>query len=286
MGNVSGKDETDENGELDESELEEEGSVTSSHREFAPPLPGHVSRTRSGGSPPASPGQSRSPRMFVPQTPVSPLQKPADPVFNQVLMKDHQEELFDYPPEKEIPVLLVWTFGGKNVSVEGSWDHWKSRKSLQKSGKDFSILLALPSGVYRYTFVVDGERRCIPDLPNMTDELGNAVNVLDVNDYVPENTESVSEFDPPPSPTASYGWVMPDDKEMSKDPPIVPPQLPNGFLGSHNSNEEDFPKPQHIVLNHLFIERGLVSQPIVALGLTHRFESKYVTVVLYKPVER
>jgi hypothetical protein len=68
MGNVSGKDETDENGELDESELdEEEGSVTSSQRGFAPPLPGHVGRTRSGGSPPTSPGQSRSPRMFVPQ---------------------------------------------------------------------------------------------------------------------------------------------------------------------------------------------------------------------------
>lgn len=68
MGNVSGKDEPDENGELDESELDEdEGSVTSSQPGFAPPLPGHVSRTRSGGSPPASPGQSRSPRMFVPQ---------------------------------------------------------------------------------------------------------------------------------------------------------------------------------------------------------------------------
>jgi 5'-AMP-activated protein kinase, regulatory beta subunit len=111
-------------------------------------------------------------------------------------------------------------------------------------------------------------------------------NILIMQDYVPENTERVSEFDPPPSPTDSYGWVMPDDKEMSKDPPIVPPQLPNGFLGSHYSDEEDFPRPQHIVLNHLFIERGLVAQPIVALGLTHRFQSKYVTVVLYKPVER
>jgi hypothetical protein len=64
------------------------------------------------------------------QTPVSPLLKPADPIFNQVLMKDNQDEMLDYPPEKEIPVLLVWTFGGKNVSVEGSWDHWKTRYFL------------------------------------------------------------------------------------------------------------------------------------------------------------
>jgi Glycogen recognition site of AMP-activated protein kinase len=65
--------------------------------------------------------------IIVLQTPVSPLLKPADPIFNQVMMKDNQDEMFDYPPEKEIPVLLVWTFGGKNVSVEGSWDHWKTR---------------------------------------------------------------------------------------------------------------------------------------------------------------
>ena len=64
---------------------------------------------------------------FFFQTPVSPLLKPADPIFNQVLMKEDQDEIFDYPHEKEIPVLLVWTFGGKNVSVEGSWDHWKTR---------------------------------------------------------------------------------------------------------------------------------------------------------------
>ncbi|KAJ3683009.1 hypothetical protein LUZ60_013236 [Juncus effusus] len=281
MGNVSGKDE-EENGELEESEVEEdEGSVTSSQRGFAP---GYARRGRSGDSPPASPGQSRSPRMFVPQTPVSPLQKPADPIFNQVLMKEQSED-YDFQPEKEIPVLLVWTLGGKQVSVEGSWDHWKSRRQLQKSGKDFSVLLGLPSGVYHYRFLVDGERKHIPDFPNIVDEAGNAVNLLDVHDFVPENTERVPEFDPPPSPPSTYSQTLPDEKELSKEPPIVPPQLPSGFIGPHLSDSEtNNNKPQHIVLNHLFIERGLGPQPIVALGLTHRFQAKYVTVVLYKPV--
>jgi 5'-AMP-activated protein kinase, regulatory beta subunit len=61
------------------------------------------------------------------QTPVPPLQRAADvtPVFNQILM-DEQEE-YDGPPQKEIPALIVWTLGGKNVYVEGSWDNWKSR---------------------------------------------------------------------------------------------------------------------------------------------------------------
>jgi hypothetical protein len=62
------------------------------------------------------------------QTPVPPLIRPADvtPVFNEILMREQEEE-FDGPPQKEIPALIVWTLGGKSVSVEGSWDNWKSR---------------------------------------------------------------------------------------------------------------------------------------------------------------
>ena len=64
------------------------------------------------------------------QTPVPPLQRAADvtPVFNQILMNEQEEE-YDGPPPKEIPALIVWTLGGKNVYVEGSWDNWKSRYS-------------------------------------------------------------------------------------------------------------------------------------------------------------
>jgi 5'-AMP-activated protein kinase regulatory beta subunit len=42
-------------------------------------------------------------------------------------------------------------------------------------------LLELPSGVYRYRFIVDGERKFLPDLPCETDNMGNIVNLLDVN---------------------------------------------------------------------------------------------------------
>ncbi|KAL5680189.1 hypothetical protein ACJX0J_006574, partial [Zea mays] len=203
-------------------------------------------------------------------TPVPPLQRAADvtPVFNQILMNDQEEE-YDGPPQKEIPSLIVWTLGGKNVYVEGSWDNWKSRKAMQKSGKDHSLLLVLPSGVYRYRFVVDGERRCLPDLPCETDAMGNAVNLLDVNDFVPESVESVVEFEPPLSPDSSYSFQAPEDKDFAKEPPALPAQLHLGVLNSQNS-EESCARPQHIVLNHLFIEKGWGAHPLVALGLTHR----------------
>jgi 5'-AMP-activated protein kinase, regulatory beta subunit len=153
------------------------------------------------------------------QSPVTPLQRAAEvppPVFNQILMNQQQEDS-DGPPQKKIPTLLMWTLGGRNIYVEGSWDNWTSkysqtkniylfpfslmplkpinrrefiltadiyihgRKLVEKSGKDHTILLMLSSGVHRYRFIVDGERRFIPDLPCETDNMGQIVNLVDVH---------------------------------------------------------------------------------------------------------
>ncbi|XP_009414222.2 SNF1-related protein kinase regulatory subunit beta-1-like [Musa acuminata AAA Group] len=281
MGNVTGRDGVEDGGD-------EDASVRS--RSDADPGSTHVRRVRSVDSveswPPESPGRSRSPLMFAPQVPVPPLHGAADapPVFNQLWMNE-PDQLSDGPLEKGIPTLITWNRGGNVVLVEGSWDDWTSRKHLQRSGKDHAILMVLPSGVYRYKFIVDGQLKYIPDLPFVSDEMGNITNLLDVHDYVPENVESNSEFDLPPSPDSSYSWSL-TDEDFAKEPPLVPSQLHLTVLGMQNTDEEASPKPQHVVLNHLFIEKGSSSQSMVALGLSHRFQSKYVTVVLYKPVRR
>ncbi|KAK8624450.1 hypothetical protein V6N13_065795 [Hibiscus sabdariffa] len=66
------------------------------------------------------------------------------------------------------------------------------------------------------------------------------------------------------SPNATYGQAFPTEEDFAKEPAVVPSQL-------HLTKM----KHQHVVLNHLFIEKGWASQSVVALGLTHRFESKY-----------
>ena len=38
----------------------------------------------------------------------------------------------------------------------------------------------LPSGVYQYRFIVDGQWRYTPDLPWAQDDAGNAYNILDL----------------------------------------------------------------------------------------------------------
>ncbi|XP_040964281.1 SNF1-related protein kinase regulatory subunit beta-1-like [Gossypium hirsutum] len=54
------------------------------------------------------------------------------------------------------------------------------RIPLQRCGKDFTIMKVLPSGVYQYRFIVDGQWRYAPDLPWAQDGTGNANNILDL----------------------------------------------------------------------------------------------------------
>ncbi|KAL0435286.1 UNVERIFIED_CONTAM: SNF1-related protein kinase regulatory subunit beta-1 [Sesamum radiatum] len=114
------------------------------------------------------------------QAPVIPLQRSDSPSLNP-LRQNESPRAVERSLEQGIPIIITWSYGGNNVAVEGSWDNWRTRKILQRSGKDHSILLVLPSGIFRYKFIVDGEVRYIPDLPSETDEMGGVCNLLDVH---------------------------------------------------------------------------------------------------------
>ncbi|GAA0156553.1 kinase modulator [Lithospermum erythrorhizon] len=223
---------------------------------------------------------------FVPAVPLPGNFPPSVNHMGQVAPVDE----IDNPSEPGMPALITWSHGGNNVLVEGSWDNWKSRKKMQRSGKDHSILLILPSGVYHYKFVVDGEVKYIPELPHDADDKGHVCNLLDVNDYVPENPASVAEFEAPPSPDSSYGQTFMGEDDFAKEPMAAPPHVHLTVHGMENSNgaplSSSFTKPQHTILNHLFIDKGWASRSTIALGATQRFRSKYVSTVLYKPLKR
>ncbi|KAJ1701855.1 hypothetical protein LUZ63_001634 [Rhynchospora breviuscula] len=96
---------------------------------------------------------------------------------------------------------------------------------------------------------------------------------------------SVVGFEVPRSPDASYTNPIPSHEDEAREPPLVPPHLQHTLLSFPPSQDESsaLPLPQNVVLNHFYIEKES-SRSVVALGITHRFRSKYVTVVLYKPV--
>ncbi|XP_038983564.1 SNF1-related protein kinase regulatory subunit beta-2-like [Phoenix dactylifera] len=278
MGNVSSIREGEEEGRQQEGE----GQALSSQSRGK-------SEDLMGQSPPQSPRRAaRSPLLFTPQNPAVPLQRleemhSASDSWMQGLT-EYENVIYD----QGIPTMITWSHGGKEVFVEGSWDNWKTKKPLQKSGKDFTIMKVLPSGFYQYRFIVDGEWRYAPDIPWMHDDIGNAYNILDLKEFVAEDIESIAGFEPPQSPDSSYNnWPL-GSEDFAKEPPIVPPQLHLTLLNAPADIESpsSLSRPPHVVLNHLYIQKGRSGQPMVALGATRRFLSKYVTVVLYKSLQR
>ncbi|CAK9158527.1 unnamed protein product [Ilex paraguariensis] len=101
---------------------------------------------------------------------------------------------------------------------------------------------------------------------------------------------AVAGFEVPRSPEVSYNNVYPVNEDDGREPPILPPHLQHSLLNCPTNRDPSgsgsLPLPQNVVLNHLYIENPEPPRSVVALGVTHRFRSKFVTVVLYKPVQR
>ncbi len=64
----------------------------------------------------------------------------------------------------------------EHLSMELVW----ARQALQRSGRDFTLIKVLPSGVYQFKFCVDGQWMYSPDLPAVSDDTDNVNNILDV----------------------------------------------------------------------------------------------------------
>lgn len=87
---------------------------------------------------------------------------------------------------------------------------------------------------------------------------------------------------------SGYNNVYTLTEDESRDPPEAPPQLQQTLLSypTNVGSPSSLPLPQSAILNHLYIENREPQRSVVALGFTHRFRAKYVTAVLYKPVQR
>ncbi|CAM8967576.1 unnamed protein product [Rhodiola kirilowii] len=107
--------------------------------------------------------------------------------------------------------------------------------------------------------------------------------MFQITKYVLQDEVIVPGFETPNSPNASYNNVS-NIGDESCDPPPVPAHLQHTLLHHPPASDssETLPLPQHVTLNHLYIETKDVPHSAVALGVTHRFRSKFVTVVLYK----
>ena len=88
-------------------------------------------------------------------------------------------------------------------------------------------------------------------------------------------------------PACSYNRAMPMPEDYAKEPPGVPPHLQLTLLNVPAAPESAsaLPRPQHVVLNHLYCQRNTGLNALI-IGTTHRYRNKYVTTVMYKPRRR
>eukprot|EP01025_Chloroclados_australasicus_P024983 TRINITY_DN25011_c0_g1_i2.p1 TRINITY_DN25011_c0_g1~~TRINITY_DN25011_c0_g1_i2.p1 ORF type:complete len:270 (-),score=38.80 TRINITY_DN25011_c0_g1_i2:321-1130(-) len=189
---------------------------------------------------------------------------------------------------KMVPSIITWPHGGNEVEIKGSWNNWTTLTKLQRNDREFTIVQLLAPGVYQYKFKVDEQWRHDPNRPAVYDDDGNINNVLEVQEYAPENITNIAGFEPPPSPRESY--VCNEDKpdDLLKDPPRVPPHLNLTLLNvpAAINPSAALPKPSHVILNHVYYQRGNQAKQNVlgsVIGTTHRYKSKYITTIMYKP---
>lgn len=81
--------------------------------------------------------------------------------------------------EDKTKSIFEWNGGGRNVHITGSWDNFSEKLPMESIRPGFyRIVLPIPSTErVEYYFFVDGERRVASDLPAVTNELGEFVNV-------------------------------------------------------------------------------------------------------------
>ncbi|CAA7039111.1 unnamed protein product [Microthlaspi erraticum] len=169
----------------------------------------------------------------------------------------------------------------KLLLLLSEFDDWKVALEGLESNRGANLIAQSVTNDRRlYSYVAS----CHPSWLNASEKALGGDYIFNMNNQSPEDT-TVEGFEVPVSPVSSYNNVYSSTEDETRDPPAVPPHLQHTLLGNPGSTELDS-VPQNVVLNHLYIENRDAPRSVVALGFSHRFRSKYVTVVIYKPVQR
>ncbi|KAF6041528.1 alc [Bugula neritina] len=86
----------------------------------------------------------------------------------------------------------------------------------------------------------------------------------------------------------TYGREIPTRKPTDRHtgPPILPPHLLQVILNKDVSDHLEpgmLPEPNHVMLNHLYALS--IKDGVMVLSDTSRYKKKYVTTLLYKPID-
>ena len=153
-------------------------------------------------------------------------------------------------------------------------------------------------GNHEYKYIVDGNEQINSNAKINDTSKNNIINVKKSDFEVFEalamdlasNTKSNDYNTNNGSPKGSYSQEMPNTYELTRSnssgsgPPILPPHLLQVILNNPNVSGEPtlLPQPNHVMLNHLYALS--IKDGVMVLSCTHRYRKKYVTTLLYKPI--
>jgi len=198
----------------------------------------------------------------------------------------------DDPSVDFVTTVFKWTRGGNEVYIAGTFNGWKKKLPMHRSGHDFTYIADLPRGKHAYRFLVDSEWRFDPELTKAKDRKGRVHNVVDLADFKSHDEKererkNTMERSGTVCP-GNYGFIMPDVYDYGNEPPQLPPHLRHIILNNQpqdldNQNPRALPKPQTVTLNHLYCTA--VKHGLMVLGTSCRYKRKFVTTVYYSKAQ-
>ena len=211
----------------------------------------------------------------------------------------------------------------QEVLLSGSFNGWQP-VLMSGSGqtKYWCIVLDLPEGEHTFKFLVDGQWMHNPKENTVDDGMGGKNNVIAVSrtDFEvfdalavdgkesescnktnrsisaadsasPMSDEFTRELPPFVKASADFGTESSPFSASSRlygscGPPLLPPQLLQVILNKETPLTCEptlLPQPNHVMLNHLYALS--IQDNVMVLSTTQRYRKKYVTTLLYRPIE-
>jgi len=194
---------------------------------------------------------------------------------------------------KGLPTIFKYSGNAKEAYVCGTFSDWE-KIPMVKSQKDFVALVDLPVGEHQYKYYVDNEWTHDKTIPSIDNTCGSKNNVITIQQ---DDFEAFSALDMDSKvtntrhhrgPEAEFGQDIPglNSFESKPGPPILPPHLLQVILNKDTPLSCEptlLPEPDHVMINHLYALS--IKDGVMVISSTQRFRKKYVTTLLYKPIE-
>jgi len=192
---------------------------------------------------------------------------------------------------KGLPTIFKYPGTAKEAYVAGTFSQWE-KIPMVKSQKDFVALIDLPVGEHQFKYYVDNEWKLDKGIPSIDNEVGSENNVISIQQ---DDFEAFAALDMDSKVTrergtreTEFGQDIPglNSFENKPGPPILPPHLLQVILNKDTPLSCEptlLPEPNHVMINHLYALS--IKDGVMVISSTQRFRKKYVTTLLYKPIE-